>query len=316
MGHSMKRFCGLFWVIGLILCCVGCRSAEPVVVALTAVPEPSRTPVPVVPTETAVVVPTVSPEPSAEPTVIPEPTAIEPMVVEVRYLRPEIVATYPHDTSAFTQGLVWYEGGFYESTGLRGESSLRRVNLDGTVVQFAPVDAAYFAEGLALMGDQLIQLTWQSQVAFVYDQDNFTQVGSFFYSGEGWGLCYSEETGTLWMSDGSSTITEREADTFQPLNRIDVLLNGTPVSRLNELECVGGDIYANVWQTDQIMQIDRKTGSVTAVIDAQDLLTPEERASLTSNDVLNGIAYDSDQDLFYITGKRWPKLFAVDFVSP
>lgn len=263
----------------------------------TSLPAPAVT---VVPTMTAV------PEPTSEATAVSS---------HVSSLVPEVVAVYEHDAAAFTQGLLWYDGGFYESTGLRGESSLRRVALDGTVTSLVPVDSAYFGEGLARVDDRLIQLTWQSGVALVYDRETLQEIGRFDYDGEGWGICYSPESGTLWMSDGSAVLTERDPGTFAILRTIDVLSNGEPVFRLNELECVGGFVYANVWQTDWIMQIEQESGRVSAVVDASQLLNMEDRASFSSNDVLNGIAYDAESQLFYLTGKRWPKLFAVRFID-
>ena len=255
---------------------------------------------------------------TVEPTVWPQMTATavpsEEVSEEVVRLVPDVLAVYDHDPAAFTQGLLWYEGGFYESTGLYGESSVRRTTLDGTVVQFLPVDAAYFSEGLALVDGRLIQLTWQSQMALVYDRETLTEIGRFAYEGEGWGICFSQETGTLWMSDGSSRLVEREVTTFEPIREIEVLLEGEPVVRLNELECVGEYIYANVWLSDLIMQIERESGRVSAVVEAHGLLTAEERDRYAIDGVLNGIAYDVELDLFYLTGKRWPKLFGVRFV--
>ena len=264
---------------------------------------------------TATVIPTVEPATSVPATATPQ--LVETAVVvfdEVLYLQPEVVAVYPHDPAAFTQGLLWDDGGFYESTGLRGESSVRRVALDGTVEQIEPVDEAYFAEGLVLVDERLIQLTWQSQVALVYERETLQEVGRFTYTGEGWGICLAEETGILWMSDGSSRLVARDAATFERLSEIEVMLEGEPVVRLNELECVGNHIYANVWQTDLIMQIEQESGRVSAVVDASGLLPAEERVGFSSNDVLNGIAYDPEQALFYLTGKRWPQLFAVRFI--
>lgn len=247
----------------------------------------------------------------------------DPLAQPVEFLVPEVLNVIPHDTSAYTQGLLWHDGFLYESTGRRGESTLRKVDpATGDVLRSIDVDEQYFAEGLERVDDQLIQLTWQSEVAFVYDLQTFEQTGSFAYSGEGWGLCSDERF--LYLSDGTTFLSIRERDTFellfkmlitvqgQPLSRLTV--QERPLSRLNELECVGDHIYANVWQTDVIVRIDRLTGVVTGVIDASDLLTPDEAAGYGEQEVLNGIAYLPESDTFMITGKRWEKMYEVEFV--
>ncbi len=246
----------------------------------------------------------------------PEEPEVAPETVEAAQLVPEVLAVRDHDPSAYTQGLVFDQGQFYESTGLRGESSLRLVDpQSGDVLRRIDIEPPYFAEGLALVGDRLIQLTWQENVAFVYDRDTFEQVGTYDYEGEGWGLCYDGQY--LYMSDGTPVIDIRDPETFEVLYRGQVLLSGVPVPRLNELECVGDYLYANVWQADMILQIDKSNGAVTAMIDAAGLLTEEETAALPNQqqDVLNGIAYDPENDRFYITGKRWPHVFEVRFVA-
>lgn len=226
----------------------------------------------------------------------------------------EVLKRIPHDTGAYTQGLLIQDGLMYESTGLNGRSSLRLVDpYSGAVQRMIDVPPAFFAEGLALVGDKLIQITWQSGVAFVYDRDTFKQVGEFTYKGEGWGLCYDGQD--LYMSDGSDILTRRDPETFAARGQIPVRLDGQPVVRLNELECVGGTIYANVWMTDQIVRIDKYTGRVTGDINASTLLTPEEKALAGQQGVLNGIAYDPQRDLFIITGKLWPWKFEVQFVA-
>ncbi|MCB9451276.1 MAG: glutaminyl-peptide cyclotransferase [Anaerolineaceae bacterium] len=265
----------------------------------------------------------VTPEstPEAETTEVPAATPIPPEI-----LVPQVIEVYPHDTAAYTQGLLLDNGQLYESTGQRGESTLRLVNLEtGEAVQQVSVDDAYFAEGLALVDDRLIQLTWQAGIAFVYDKDTFEQVGTFDYEGEGWGLCYDGES--LYMSDGTDTLTQRNPETFEVLNTLVVTYLGDPVSEyafrgqridlLNEMECVGDSIYVNVWQTNLIYRIDKSTGAITGLIDASQLLTQEEFIEVltaSSNNVLNGIAYDVENDQFLLTGKRWPKLFRVVFV--
>jgi glutamine cyclotransferase len=221
-----------------------------------------------------------------------------------------VIVTYPHDPDAFTQGLVWAgDGDLFESTGLRGASSLRRVELaTGTVQQHHALDAPYFGEGLAQVDDRLIQLTWQENTAFVYDAATFTQTATFTYAGEGWGLCYD---GTrLVMSDGSATLTFRDADTFEVTGSIGVTLASRPLEKLNELECVDGHVYANALGDEHLYEIDPATGAVTTVIDASGLSPDSNRAR---GDVLNGIAYDPASEHFYITGKRWPTLYEVTF---
>jgi glutaminyl-peptide cyclotransferase len=223
-------------------------------------------------------------------------------------VRPEIVATYPHDRRAFTQGLLLHEGKLYESTGLLGRSSLRRVvPATGAVEKSIDLASDVFAEGLALVGDRFFQLTWQNRVAFTYDLD-FNAVGRFDYTGEGWGLCYDGKR--LVMSDGSSKLYFRNATTFEVMSEVEVRNANGPVANLNELECVGSLVYANVWQTPAILRIDPTSGEVLTTIDASGLLTPEEAVG---TDVLNGVAFDPKTSHFLITGKLWPKLFEVRF---
>ncbi len=233
---------------------------------------------------------------------------------EIMHLVPEIIAVRPHDVSAYTQGLLLYEGSLYESAGRYAESTLREVDPEtGEVLRMVEVPDEYFAEGLERVGDRLVQLTWKEKVAFIYDLETFEQVGAFTYEGEGWGLCYDDEY--LYMSDGSPIISIRDPETFEVMFRGVVTYQGSPVQNLNELECVGDYIYANVWNTDYIMKIDKTNGRVVAFVDAAGLLTPEDIESLASGSVLNGIAYNAEADTFLITGKRWPKLFEVRFVE-
>lgn len=225
----------------------------------------------------------------------------------------EVVAQYPHDSGAFTQGLLLADGRLYESTGLVGRSSLREVRLeDGVVMMQHDVPPPYFGEGLALVEDELLQLTWTQGTLLRYDRATFEPRGETSYDGEGWGLCYDGDA--LWMSDGSATLTKRDARSFAKLDSVEVKLAGKPLTRLNELECVDGLVYANIWERDDIARIDPTNGRVTAVIDASAL-----RASLgitARGAVLNGIAYDAENDLFLLTGKLWPTLFAVRFEAP
>ena len=224
---------------------------------------------------------------------------------------PEVVETRPHDPTAFTQGFILYDGSLYESTGLYGSSSLREVDPEtGAVIRQIPIPEQYFAEGLERVDDRLIQITWQEHIAFVYDITTFAQIATFNYEGEGWGLCY--DGADLYMSNGTDQLTVRDPETFAVRETVPVTLEGQPVIRLNELECVGSTVFANIWQTDTIVQIDKESGRVVAIIDAAGLLTAEERSM---SDVLNGIVYLPESDTFLITGKLWPKMFEVRFVS-
>ncbi len=218
-----------------------------------------------------------------------------------------VVASHPHDSNAFTQGLVYRDGVLYESTGLQGRSSLRKVELaTGRVLQERRVASAYFAEGLTDWRGRLIQLTWQSNVAFVYDLATFAPLRTFSYEGEGWGLTHDRTR--LIMSDGTADLRFLDPTTFRETKRITVRDRGEPVSELNELEMVKGEIFANVWQTDRICRIDPATGRVVGWIDLSGLLPPAERAGV---DVLNGIAYDEAHDRLFVTGKLWPTLFEI-----
>ncbi len=221
-----------------------------------------------------------------------------------------MVATYPHDPEAFTQGLVFEDGRLFESTGLRGSSTLREVDLEtGTVVRSIDLDDRYFGEGLELVDDRLIQLTWQSQTAFVHDRDTFELLGTFEYPTEGWGLCRDGDR--LVMSDGSPELVFRDPDTFESAGSVTVTLDGQPVEGLNELECVDGDVWANVWLTDTIVRIDPGSGTVTGVVDASEL---EADRPADDSGVLNGIAYDEATGRLQVTGKLWSTVYEVEFV--
>lgn len=224
----------------------------------------------------------------------------------------KVVRSYPHDPQAFTQGLAWHDGVLYEGTGLHGQSSIRKVRLEtGEVLQIRHLDKRFFGEGIAIWKDSLIQLTWQSEIGFVYDLATFEPRRTFKYTGEGWGLTHD---GTrLIMSDGSATGTLRWLDpgTFRETGRLTVRDGSVPVSGLNELEFVKGEIFANVWKTDRIARISPETGQVTGWIDVRGLLDPREAAGV---DVFNGIAYDAAADRLFVTGKLWPRLFEIQIV--
>jgi glutaminyl-peptide cyclotransferase len=218
-----------------------------------------------------------------------------------------IVNVYPHDPQAFTQGLLYRDGYLYESTGLYGRSDLRRVRLEtGEVLARRPIDPRYFAEGLADFGDRLIQLTWQENTGFVYELETLALIGTFSYPGEGWGLTSDGEQ--LIMSDGTAELRFLDPETFAETGRVTVIQDGVPVDNLNELELIDGTVYANIWQSDEIVIVDPATGRVTGRIDMRGLLPPEERARV---DVLNGIAYDAEGDRLFVTGKLWPRLFEI-----
>jgi len=222
------------------------------------------------------------------------------------------VHTYPHDPTAFTQGLVIDNGVLYESTGLYSRSSLRRVDLEsGKILQQHNLPPQYFGEGITVFGSRIIQLTWKFGVGFIYDKNTFEPLGSFTYPGEGWGITHDGKS--LIMSDGSATIRFLNPNTFAEERRINVADETGPVPLLNELEYVRGTIYANVWETNRIALIDPGTGKVKGWLDLTDIL-PEESLSNRPPGVLNGIAYDADKEAMYITGKLWPLLFHIEIL--
>ncbi len=220
----------------------------------------------------------------------------------------EIVRVYPHDPEAFTQGLV-YEGGFlYESTGLYGRSSLRKVELKtGRVVKIHHLPPEFFGEGLTLWRDRLIQLTWHERTGFVYEKETFRLLRTFTYATEGWGLTHDGRH--LIRSDGTAVLSFLDPETFREVRRLEVRDRGRPVIFLNELEYVREEIYANVWQTNCLARISPRTGRILGWVDLTGLLDPEDRARPV--DVLNGIAYDAERDRLFVTGKLWPKLFEI-----
>jgi glutamine cyclotransferase len=220
----------------------------------------------------------------------------------------EVVNTYPHDTGAFTQGLVYLDGKLIESTGLNGRSSLREDDLaTGRVLRQIPIDNQYFAEGLAVLNGKAFQLTWKAQLGFIYDEATFRKLGEFHYTGEGWGL--ATDGHSLILSDGTAQIRFLDPATFKVERAIPVAYRGQPVVNLNELEYIKGEIFANVWQTPFVARIDPADGAVIGIIDFSGLLPLAERAPAT--DVLNGIAYDEARDRLFVTGKLWPRVYEV-----
>ena len=221
-----------------------------------------------------------------------------------------VLAEYPHDGQAFTQGLVYYRGHLYESTGRYGESSVRKVDLEtGAVVSLRTLPKRFFGEGLTVAGDRLIQLTWREGTGFVYDPETLELLQTFHYPMEGWGLAY--DGAWLYMSDGSATLYRLDPETYGVVTKFTVRDGARPVDRLNELEFIDGFLYANVWQETRIARIDPDSGQVVAWIDLTGLLGNGAAGA----GVLNGIAYDPSTRRVLVTGKLWPKLFAIDIVK-
>lgn len=234
------------------------------------------------------------------------PAAAEPPVHGYR-----VVNAYPHDPNAYTQGLIWRDGFLYESTGQHGQSSIRKVKLEtGQILQRRDVDRVHFAEGLVDWKGELVQLTWQSEVAFVYDLITFTPRRTFRYQGEGWGL--TRDTKGFILSDGSDQLRFLDPTTFAETGRISVKAGGVPVEQLNELEFIRGEIWANVWHSNRIARIAPQTGRVTSWVDLSGLMSSSYR--LDPEAVLNGIAFDPATGRLFVTGKMWPRLFEIQVV--
>jgi len=240
----------------------------------------------------------------------PAPAAVSTTPAPVPILHPEVLAELPHDTTAFTQGFEIDDGVLYEGTGLEGRSQLRELDPDtGAVRRSVPLPGQLFGEGVTVVGDRIWQLTWRDGVALEWDRASLTLLREVPLDGEGWGLCH--DGARLVRSDGTDRLRFHDPVTFAEQGSVNVTLDGAPVTELNELECVGGQVWANVWQTDRIVRIDPATGQVTAVVDATGLLDPARRAAA---DVLNGIAAVPGGDgEFLVTGKLWPVTFRVRF---
>jgi glutaminyl-peptide cyclotransferase len=224
----------------------------------------------------------------------------------------KVLNVYPHDRTAYTQGLVFREGFLYESTGLNGQSTLRKVELEtGEVVQQHRLDPKHFGEGLAAWKGRLVQLTWQSKIAFVYDLTTFTPQRTFSYQGEGWGL--TDDGRHFVLSDGSDQLRFLDPETFREVRRVSVKDGSAAVRDLNELEFVRGEIYANVWHSDRIARISPQTGQVTGWVDLRGLMATGYR--LDPEAVLNGIAYDAATGRLFVTGKLWPRLFEITVIT-
>jgi len=254
-----------------------------------------------------------TPPPSPTPTATSPPLATAAAAPQAPDSIPiytyRVVQTYPHDRNAFTQGLIYQDGVLYEGTGLKGRSSLRKVALEsGEVLQYLALAPEYFGEGITIWEQDLIQLTWKTKKGFVYDKDSFVQQKTFRYPTEGWGLTHDGQR--LIMSDGTATLRFWDPETLVEIGRVQVHDDNGPVARLNELEYVQGEVWANIWQTNYIARIDPETGQVTGWIDLSGLLAPEDMNPPV--DVLNGIAYDAENDRLFVTGKLWPKLFQIE----
>ncbi|MFD1787964.1 glutaminyl-peptide cyclotransferase [Sphingomonas floccifaciens] len=241
----------------------------------------------------------------------PRPQVATPAPAPVPLFRVEVVARYPHDASAFTQGLVWHDGSLFESTGKEGRSEVRHVALaDGRVLMRRTIPAAQFGEGLARYGKTLVSLTWKDGIAYRWDATSLKPMGTRRYPGEGWGLATLGDT--LVLSDGTPALRFLDPETLAERRRVSVTLRGKPIDQLNELEVVDGQVFANIWQTDYIVAIDPKDGHVTRIIDAGALT--REVAARDPDAVLNGIAWDARHKRLFLTGKLWPTLFEVKLV--
>ena len=279
----------LLWPLVVLLAACGGSGGSPA--AAAAPPEPAPAPAP-------------PPEPP------PPPEADPPEVFGYR-----VVREFPHDPRAFTQGLFFHEGFLYESTGLRGESTLRRVELEtGEVLEQRALLPQFFGEGAALAGDYIYQLTWEAEIGFVYTREPFRLVREFRYSGEGWGLTFDGEN--LVMSNGTDELRFLDPDTLRQVRTLEVTADGEALPLLNELEWIEGEIWANIWTEDRIARIRPDTGEVTAFVDLAGILPGALRRQYPELDVLNGIAWDPENGRIFVTGKKWPKLFEIELVEP
>lgn len=238
--------------------------------------------------------------------------AVAQSAAPVRVDSYQIVHTYPHDPKAFTQGLIYLDGHLYESTGENGRSSIRMEELTtGQVLQKYDLPDEYFGEGLTDWGSDLLQLTWKAQKGFIYDRFSFSARGTFAYEGEGWGLTHDDTE--LVLSDGTAYLRLLDPKTFRVKRKLKVVdEDGKPVEKLNELEFVKGEIYANIWHSTKIARISPRTGKVLGWIELNGIIDPRELSDPEA--VLNGIAYDKAGDRLFVTGKLWPKLFEIKVV--
>lgn len=228
----------------------------------------------------------------------------------------EIVNRYPHNMTSFTQGLEFHNGFLYEGTGQKGRSTLSKINLeDGAVLQSKRLASRYFGEGITIVGERIFQLTWQSNIAFVYDLKTFDTITSHYYATEGWGLAWDGEQ--LILSDGSASLQFIDPDNFQVHRTVEVTFEGRPIRNLNELEYINGEVWANVWMTNEIVRIDPRTGVINSVVDLNGLI--DQTRTGGSDGVLNGIAWlpsadpgEEDQGRLFVTGKLWADIFEIE----
>ncbi|MEZ4864161.1 MAG: glutaminyl-peptide cyclotransferase [Caldilineaceae bacterium] len=303
--------------LGVILVCIvvatGCGHTDP-----TPTPTPQAPTVKPLASPTATAVTALSPIQAPSPLQLQSPlstVAVDAAASTAESNPPvytyEVVSVYPHDPDAFTQGLLFDEGILYEGTGLYGHSSVRQVDLEsGKVKRITQLSDQYFGEGIVIVGDRLLQLTWREETGFSYDKNTFALLAQFSYPTEGWGITFDGQE--LIMSDGTAWLYRWDPETLAQVGAVEVHDGTTPVVRLNELEYVKGEIFANIWQTDLIARIDPATGKVVGWIDLTGLLDPADR--LPGTDVLNGIAYLPTADRLFVTGKRWPKLFEIRLI--
>jgi len=288
-------------VLSLMLLAACTPAAEPTTSLSSAPARTTSTPAPL-----ATAQPTATPLPNCG-----EQTAVSttpPTTADITLDQFTLINTFPHDPTAFTQGLEWVDGQFVEGTGLYGLSHLRVVDIaTGEVQQEVPLEPAYFGEGITVLDGKIFQITWQEQTAFVYDLATLAQEKQFSYPTQGWGL--TDNGRCLIMSDGSSTITFRDPDTFAELGQITVIDDNGPITQINELEYINGEIYANIWKQNRIARISPKTGHVLGWLLLDDLTTIVSPTN--PDDVLNGIAYHPETGHLYVTGKRWPLLFEI-----
>jgi glutaminyl-peptide cyclotransferase len=249
---------------------------------------------------------------SCSPAPVSAPSVASPPAVPV--FGYEVVASYPHDPAAFTEGLQFVDGAIYESTGMEGTSWVRKVELaTGAVQQQHDLDAKYFGEGMVVLDDKIVSLTWKDGKGFILDRATLAPKGEFTYPGEGWAL--TSDGSQIFMSDGTSQIRTLDPATLAETGRIDVKMNGRPVDQINELEFIKGEIWANIFQADRIVRIDPASGNVVGVVYLANLLKPEHKQG-QSVDVLNGIAYDAALDRIFVTGKYWPRIYQIKLKDP
>lgn len=291
---TSRRIAAAAFLLVLIAALAGCGGRAAPAPTASALPAPTASPLPA-PTAT----------PIATPALLPSPEGAAQAVPAYSYT---VVNSYPHDVQAYTQGLQLVDGVFYESTGLEGRSSLRKVEIaTGTVLKQHDLEDQYFGEGIVVIADHIWQITWKSQVAFLYDRESFNELKRVNYPTQGWGLTYD---GTrLIMSDGSSTLYFRDPESFDEIGRVRATYLGQPIDQLNELEYINGEVWANVYQTNYIVRINPETGVVTSIVDLTGILANE---TLTNQvDVLNGIAWDAAGNRLFVTGKLWPRVYEI-----